>query len=91
MSEPTKVLMTRWRCEHCRKSWANRRTAVDHAGRCWLDPGNRGCKTCVHFGRTYEGAETCDAGRQLPVAEDRFGHLRPTLALACTSHEPRGS
>lgn len=39
---------TRYRCPHCRKSYAGRSTAERHIGRCFRNPERRTCVTCVH-------------------------------------------
>jgi hypothetical protein len=85
VTAPEKVLMPRYRCVHCRKSWANRATALEHTTRCWYDPANRGCKTCMHFSRGFSGEETCLANRNLPVIERHSGPAT-TLAVHCSSH-----
>ena len=89
MTEPEKVVMTRWRCTHCGRSWSSRATARQHAGRCWSDPANRACRTCNHFGRSSNGAEACGVGLDLPVIETVRGGLRPVLATHCESHVVR--
>jgi hypothetical protein len=50
---------TRYRCPHCRKSYAHRATAHRHMVRCFRNPAVRSCKTCRHFGLSDEGYE-CD-------------------------------
>ena len=76
MAEPIAVRVTRYRCPFCSRGHASRSRARDHVARCWLNPENRGCKTCAHhqpFG--FEGhcipgvacicgetAEECRAG-----------------------------
>lgn len=87
MTEPEKVMMPRWRCTFCRRSWASRRSANAHAARCWFDPANRGCGTCVNHERNLSGVEHCKAGEQLPVIE-RFDRVIPVLAINCSSHLP---
>lgn len=49
MSEPLKVLVARYRCPHCPKSYAHKATTVNHIGKCWYNADARGCKTCEHF------------------------------------------
>ncbi len=93
----TKVQMTRWRCEHCRRSWSNPRTAREHAARCWYDPANRGCKTCSHFLRGFSEtdvglveADSCAVEVPLPVIAT-MGQVRETLAVHCDSHRVKDS
>lgn len=94
MTEPEKVLATRWRCAHCRRSWSNRGTARQHAARCWYDPANRACMTCEHFrsGRILTSADElvsadiCRVGLPMPVTGNRFGDERQTLRIGCESH-----
>lgn len=40
---------TRWRCDHCRKSYARKGACASHEAECHLDPDVRACTTCVHF------------------------------------------
>lgn len=47
----------RWRCPHCRKSWAKRTTATDHIGSgCHMDPDTHTCATCRHYQRGHDGS-----------------------------------
>jgi hypothetical protein len=48
MSEPIPYTTTRYRCPHCRKSWAHKATATKHLPLCFSDPERHTCKTCVH-------------------------------------------
>lgn len=41
-----RITQTRWRCPHCRKSWASKSRAATHE--CWHDPELRSCPSCVH-------------------------------------------
>ncbi len=44
----------RFRCESCRKSWAQRTSARSHRRYgCVSDPATRACKTCRHHGPEY--------------------------------------
>lgn len=92
MSAPEKVMMPRYRCVHCRRSWANRATAVQHSQRCWFDPANRACKTCAHFQRGFnelEGGyvENDSCAVEVPLPTDEvLGHVRQTLAVHCSAH-----
>lgn len=79
-------MMPRWRCTHCHRSWASRSAATAHAGRCWYDPANRSCKTCVYFTPyRIERADGCAVEVPFPVIE-RSGRPVETLAVHCDSH-----
>jgi hypothetical protein len=98
MTDPEKVQVTRWRCTHCRRSWATRRDADNHAARCWYDPANRACKTCEHFKsgrlRTPDNellsADACRVGVPMPMTTT-FGRERQTLHIDCDLHRLRAS
>ena len=55
MSEPIPKQVTRWSCPHCHRSWSKRRSASDHIERCWFNPDNRSCKTCINYQPAYHG------------------------------------
>ena len=60
-SEPFTV--TRYRCPHCRRTWATRARAEVHIAKCWY---NHGCKTCRHadlLGGSY--VDGCQLGEDL--------------------------
>jgi len=40
---------TRYRCDHCRKSYARKGACATHEGWCHHNPANRACTTCKHF------------------------------------------
>lgn len=40
---------TRYRCPHCRRSYAQKASASSHLDRCWKSPAVRTCKTCTHY------------------------------------------
>jgi hypothetical protein len=48
VTEPIEVVAKRYRCPHCRKSWAHKATAAKHMPLCFADPARRTCKTCKH-------------------------------------------
>lgn len=58
MPEPIAYVTTRHRCPHCRRSYANKATAVNHMARCFTDPERRTCKTCRHDEEPYSEADT---------------------------------
>ncbi|MER7815613.1 hypothetical protein [Streptomyces sp. NPDC096153] len=59
---PIPVVVTRFKCRHCGRTHAKRPAAVDHIGRCWRNPGNRGCKTCAHFQEAQTSSHQCIPG-----------------------------
>ena len=65
MSAPIAVQVTRYRCPFCPRSLSSKTRMVEHIGRCWKNPGARGCMTCLHF--VKEEGEP-DVG--LPAFED---------------------
>ena len=46
---PVRIEVVRWRCPHCRRSWAAKASARRHMTRCHRDPARRACSTCRHF------------------------------------------
>ena len=40
---------TRYRCDHCRKSYSKKGTCLAHEKECHHDPAVRACTTCKHF------------------------------------------
>jgi hypothetical protein len=81
VSEPIKTTVVRWKCPHCNRHHARKHDAIAHIGRCWKNPANRTCRTCVFFRREGDGSycfpgrpcdcnapETwCDADVELPA------------------------
>jgi hypothetical protein len=61
-SAPVPLTVVRWQCPHCRRTSSKKATTQAHIGRCWHNPGNRGCKTCAYFEPAGGGAE-CEPGR----------------------------
>lgn len=81
-SEPVEAIVKRYRCPHCRYSPSARKPVVEHIARCWHNPANRACKTCVHFEPANSAEdEECLAGVELPVPDPDGG--KPTLASNC--------
>ena len=74
MTEPIAVRVTRYQCPPCGRTHSSKRRAVEHIGRCWYNPGARGCKTCQHYNQFVPGdpdtgypgePESCAAGVDL--------------------------
>lgn len=65
MADPIAVRVTRYRCPHCGRGHSTKARAVVHIARCWTNPQARGCKTCRHFGVSFDGAEICYEGVSL--------------------------
>lgn len=63
----TAVVLTRWKCGHCGRSFASRSYANNHEGACTHNPATHSCTTCAHFMRH----PCCDA----PSAECGCGGL----------------
>ena len=65
-AEPVRLQAVRFKCPYCPKSWSKRGPAAEHISRCWLNPGIRGCKTCIHHQPAYTApaASWCEPGRQ---------------------------
>ena len=49
MSKPHEITVRRYVCPHCNRGRSTRKSAVAHMARCWRNPANRSCKTCVWF------------------------------------------
>ena len=71
---PITIQVTRYKCPHCRRTWAKRWAAGMHVLRCFKNPEARSCKTCAahqlpeppEFHTGYPGCnEGCDAGHSL--------------------------
>jgi len=58
LAEPEVITVKRYRCPFCHRSRAKSQATVEHIGRCWENPQNQTCKTCVN--RVDGGAYTCD-------------------------------
>lgn len=52
---------TRYRCPHCRRSYAHQKTADKHIVRCFRNPAVRSCKTCRFYSLDFDGFG-CGAG-----------------------------
>jgi len=66
---PIQEQATRYRCPHCRRSYAHQGPAAKHMLRCFSSPFTRACKTCKHWTRAgYEQADACERDVDLGVA-----------------------
>jgi hypothetical protein len=65
-AEPIPVRELRYRCPFCGRPAGRPSRVREHMTRCWLDPANRSCKTCVNFERMYgDYGDTCALGVDL--------------------------
>lgn len=61
---PRIVKVTRFRCPFCRFSRATKQLVVDHIARCWADPAQHTCRTCVFHVPFRRGvADPCFPGQ----------------------------
>lgn len=65
MTVPIEYTAKRYRCPHCRRSYAHRATVGKHMGRCFANPAVQSCKTCRYFDFDDFGP-TCAEG--VPIA-----------------------
>ena len=77
-AEPIPVRELRYRCPFCGRAAGRPGRVREHMARCWWNPENRGCKTCVHFDRGYdEYGDGCFKGVDLwgrPACKECGGH-----------------
>ena len=66
MSAPIAIKVTRFVCPYCRRGHSARSVCAGHIGRCFRNPANKACKTCVYYGAATSGdavtpgeAESC--------------------------------
>lgn len=62
MSEPILLIARRWKCPHCSRSRSSRQATAGHIGRCWQNPENRTCRTCVSYDPPGDGS-WCEPSR----------------------------
>jgi hypothetical protein len=66
MAEPIPVKVTRYACPSCGRTATRPSRTREHMSRCWWDPANRSCKTCVNFERwASEYGDSCAKGVDL--------------------------
>lgn len=58
MNQPIPIRVTRYKCPHCARSHSKKPACVGHIGRCWYNPENRSCSTCVNW-RAPGGGVRC--------------------------------
>lgn len=79
MSQPVLIVVKRWKCPHCSRSRSRQSATAEHITRCWFNPDNQTCKTCVNFQPAISGGcygdpqcncpdqpQQCFAGIELP-------------------------
>jgi hypothetical protein len=59
---PVRIQVTRFACPFCSRSRAKQGATAEHILRCWKNPANRTCKTCVHYQAPQTGSP-CVPGR----------------------------
>lgn len=84
MSAAEAIVVTRWRCPHCRRSWASKTRANEHTATCWLDPANRACKTCRRHHRDhYYMGDHCGVGVDMVDPDDASDPPRTIVQAHC--------
>jgi hypothetical protein len=58
-----RIVVARFRCPHCRRSWSSKQAASVHVERCWHNPAARSCKTCANYEPAGDGSQ-CVPGRR---------------------------
>lgn len=43
------ITVRRYGCPFCHRTASNKPRIREHLGRCWYNPANQTCKTCVHY------------------------------------------
>lgn len=38
----------RWNCDYCKKHYAHKGSATQHEKKCFYNPANKSCASCVH-------------------------------------------
>lgn len=68
LSQPIAITVTRYRCPHCPRSRARKQATTEHITRCWMNPANRTCKTCVHYQAPSTGPN-CEPGHHCTCSD----------------------
>ncbi|MET9517460.1 hypothetical protein [Streptomyces sp. NPDC002994] len=66
---PLPVVVTRHQCPYCRITRSKRSAAVAHMARCWNNPANRTCRSCVHFEPAVSYGD-CEPGRRCSCGDE---------------------
>lgn len=98
--QPIPVTVVRFECPTCGHRASSKSRTREHMKRCWWDPENRGCKTCVNFERVrccgapdlygcYVPA--CPTGDECAVGIDMTTEATGPgpLAINCPSWQPK--
>lgn len=79
----------RYRCDHCRKSYARKGACATHEAECHHDPAVRACTTCIHFERGVHYPNSC-AVDAFPVHDGWDGREQLTdFVRHCTEWETK--
>jgi hypothetical protein len=52
------VQIVRYKCEHCKKHFSNKKYAESHERRCFFNRNNKACPSCTYFNNCYK-VENC--------------------------------
>lgn len=79
----------RWKCEHCKKHFANKKYAQAHEKKCFFNLDNRTCPTCRHFNCHFnaEYAECNKTNRRNEVVVENdtiFGDVETNTYVSFT-------
>lgn len=76
---PLEIIVKRYVCPYCHRSRSRRRPCEEHMERCWKNPEQHGCKTCVNFVKTPKGInDRCKVGN----------NIGPGLVTNCKKWKP---
>ncbi len=88
------IVVTRYRCAYCRRSWSKRPRTAEHAAKCWLNPDARSCGTCTNYHPGYDGGwdepgapSLCSEGLPVWITPDGYTDLR-VHPRGCPSWSP---
>jgi hypothetical protein len=92
MDEPVVLVVRRFKCPHCDRSWSRKSSALGHMKTCWRNPNNRSCMTCTHRIEPdselgYDTLEDCGAGVDLPRNPNSDRGFLAILPLHCPKWE----
>lgn len=97
LANPIPHPTVRWRCPHCRKTWAYKARVAAHIPYCFADPLRRTCKTCRHDEWPRPGCElgldqgpSCTECGKHPEVCGHFERRAATqLRVLCPQWEPK--